>query len=397
LERWIGRQSFQDFEWIVVDDCDPPTPATMDQRVIRPEPRWSGGNSQFRNMLAGLEQVRGGAVMVIEDDDWYAPDYLGRMAEHLATQFLVGESLARYYHVGRRQWREYRNSGHASLCQTGFRKELLPAVADICRKERWLDQAIWKDHQAVGSLIFGGRVIGMKGMPGRGGISDAHRFVGGSKWSGDPGMDQIHRWIGPDHEEYRRFANGHYHRNDPAAGRKLPMDNAKDEELKTFFSRGQIRYRCPDCTFDSYSPAEVRKHWSGTHRQPAEPGPVLFDADDKPIQKEIYVPAGLRDIGSGHARGPRHTAELRPDGAREDTSDREEPGDPHRRLHAELPGREGHGPDDPDPAMEPDDRPGRAGEEHGPAPGRRPRRRAGAEPATSLRPPDPGPGLDQAE
>ena len=378
-EQWIGRQTFQDFEWVVVDDVDPATPTTLGQTVVRPEPRWEPGkNTQFRNMLLGLEAARGNCVLIVEDDDWYALDYLEKMESLLSHHTLVGESTARYYHVGHRQWREYQNHSHASLCQTGFRREAFPAVAQICKDERWLDQAIWSDMKDVGFLVPGCRVVGMKGMPGRNGISTAHTVTGGRKWQGDAGLDQLRRWIGEDYQYYLQFANFRYHRNDPAAKEKaIMMEN--QEELQTFLSRGQVRYRCPECGFDSYSPAEVRKHWTSTHRQTEPPGPVLFDADDKPIQKEIYVPAGLRDIGSRPPRGPHNTAELRAVGEGADTGDGEKPGYPDRRLHPELSGGEGTGPGDPDRTVAADGQ-GRAGTKHGPTPSGRSRRRAGSEP-----------------
>jgi len=66
--------------------------------------------------------------------------------------------------------------------------------------------------------------------------------------------------------------------------------------LESFVFRGQVRYRCPACSFDSYSTLEVVRHWSTMHRaSQASPelGPILFGPDDKPIEREIRVPDGL--------------------------------------------------------------------------------------------------------
>lgn len=78
----------------------------------------------------------------------------------------------------------------------------------------------------------------------------------------------------------------------------------REFELESFTGRGgQLRYRCPGCGFDSYSEREVLKHWKGIHMESnVTPGPTLFDADDRPIEREIDAPDSIRDIGSGLVR-----------------------------------------------------------------------------------------------
>lgn len=70
------------------------------------------------------------------------------------------------------------------------------------------------------------------------------------------------------------------------------------KELVTFTGiGGQLRYKCPDCSFDGYSPILVQKHWMSVHRETAAPqGPVLFDADDKPIMRNIDVPFDFTEV-----------------------------------------------------------------------------------------------------
>lgn len=68
------------------------------------------------------------------------------------------------------------------------------------------------------------------------------------------------------------------------------------KEIATFHGiGGQLRYKCPDCSFDDYSLEGLKKHWMSLHREQVAPqGPVLFDADDQPITREIDVPFNFK-------------------------------------------------------------------------------------------------------
>jgi len=67
---------------------------------------------------------------------------------------------------------------------------------------------------------------------------------------------------------------------------------SEDLDLRTFEWHGQCRYCCPECEFDSHSIPNVVRHWSDSHRPSSSvvAGPTLFGPDDKPIDREIYVP-----------------------------------------------------------------------------------------------------------
>ncbi|NOX54094.1 MAG: glycosyltransferase family 2 protein [Planctomycetes bacterium] len=55
------------------------------------------------NLLAALQRVRHDKVVFVEDDDWYAPEYLAQMVRWLDQTDLVGETGARYYHLPTRR------------------------------------------------------------------------------------------------------------------------------------------------------------------------------------------------------------------------------------------------------------------------------------------------------
>jgi hypothetical protein len=207
-ERLMARQDYTGrVRWIVVDDGAEPQPVTFAREgwrveVVRPAPAWQPGqNTQARNLLAGLGAVPADArLVVIEDDDWYAPDWLSTAAAQLARAELVGECRARYYNLSLRRGRQLSNSAHASLCSTAMRGSAISRFRHICATApKFIDLDLWRRH-ASRHLFTGGRVVGIKGLPGRGGIGMGHRddFRG----THDPDLSLLRQWIGNDVELY---------------------------------------------------------------------------------------------------------------------------------------------------------------------------------------------------
>lgn len=210
-ERWMTRQTYAGpVRWIIVDDGHEAQPIRFARNgwelvVIRPWPRWEPGqNTQSRNLLAGVAAVDMDVQLaVIEDDDWYAPDYLAWIHEQFTTHkaHLVGESFSRYYHVGRRVGRQLDNRRHASLCSTamcGAGTQIFKRVA--ARRAKFIDLELWRSFHGTRRLVRGVRVCGIKGLPGRGGIGAGHRddFHGNA----DPRGELLRSWIGDDAEAY---------------------------------------------------------------------------------------------------------------------------------------------------------------------------------------------------
>lgn len=200
-------------QWVIVDDCDPPTiddPRAFRARfapwvveIVRPSPRWTpgGGQTLTRNLIEGLTAARGAHLLPIEDDDAYLPGYLSSMRALLSGADLCGQVPARYYNVAERLYRDMENRAHASLCQTGFRSRLVARVKELCRgSEPFIDVALWRTG---GRLSPGEDVVSIKGMPGRPGIGIGHRPPPGSG-TFDPELRQLVQWVGP--VRARRYA-----------------------------------------------------------------------------------------------------------------------------------------------------------------------------------------------
>ena len=210
-ERFMSRQTFIDWEWIVVDDCLPLTDCTMGQTVLHPKPLWEagGGSTQNRNLLLALTRVQSDFVAVIEDDDYYGPEYLETLCGHLKEVVIFGETPSRYYNVRHRMCRSMAANRHASLCQTGFRVELTPMVQEACQLNRETDVFLWSRIHAehVSSrLCVGNHVVGIKGMPGRGGVGMGHYpQTRPSRWTDDPQLRVLRDWIGEDSKLYTDY------------------------------------------------------------------------------------------------------------------------------------------------------------------------------------------------
>jgi len=226
-EKWMSRQTLRPSRWIVVDDCDPPTRCTLSQEVIRPKVLWRpGDNTQARNLLLALNRIRDlwapGAVLLVEDDDYYAPGYIQNMVGWLQQAPLVGESHARYYNVTERAYFTCFNHSHSALAHIGFRTTLLGEIVGVVSQNacKMIDMHIWCDTRTKGKLFpreQGPRLswVGMKGLPGRPGIGGGHKEIwraphfGNPPWVDDPNLAALRSWIGGDAEQYARFGRLH--------------------------------------------------------------------------------------------------------------------------------------------------------------------------------------------
>jgi hypothetical protein len=202
LEQWVEAQTYPDsYQWIVVNDGDEPYRYRMNQQVLHRIPSAGEGPSPHQNLLYAIPHIRGDKILIIEDDDYYRPDYLRFMADLLEHYALAGEGRAIYYNVRTRRYVEWPNFQHASLAQTGLRVEGLPTLIDGCRQQgRFIDVFLWENFPGL-KHIFTGRDlhVGIKGMPGEKGFGDCH----GEGGSPDADLQIFREWNIP--SVYERF------------------------------------------------------------------------------------------------------------------------------------------------------------------------------------------------
>jgi len=202
-EKWMARQTFTgQVQWIVVDDGAVPTKCTMGQQYIRRTPSDNEGHSLSRNLWKALPFIEKTKVLVIEDDEWYAANYVEQMSEWLDSSDLVGAGIARYYWPRVTRYREFPKHTHASLCRTGFRADrLLSQFAQACESnDPSVDLRLWAAVNGVRHDSTTPLVVGMKQMPGR-------KSGGGDSMAGveDAGLSVLQSWIGDDVQHYRPF------------------------------------------------------------------------------------------------------------------------------------------------------------------------------------------------
>lgn len=181
--KCVEYMQAQDYEkpvrWVIVDDGPEsmPTPQVKDWQIVhvRPDSLWKPGqNTQVRNMLTGLDYCAD-RIVIVEDDDQYAPWWLSTVDSWLEDDDLVGEGWSVYRNLKTGTVKECNNNKHASLCSTAVKGRAVEWLRQACCSgEKFIDLRLWKNP---GKLYpHEGGVIGIKGYPGRPGIGMGHRI-----------------------------------------------------------------------------------------------------------------------------------------------------------------------------------------------------------------------------
>lgn len=215
LERWVRLQTVQPDQWIVVNDGSVPYNYRMGQTVINREPV---GSSLAENLLAALSRLQGDAVLIMEDDDWYARDFIEQHCKALEEGAkLVGCKPSRHYNLLTRRFNVFELK-HCNLGSTGVHGSAigsLEAIARKCAKANSfrVDVGLWA---LAGDKVKvrenpknGSQHVGLKCMPGEPGLGMGHKLNYGIADESD--MPTLRQWIGrADWEAYRQVAHGLY-------------------------------------------------------------------------------------------------------------------------------------------------------------------------------------------
>lgn len=205
-ETYMARQTLQPHQWIVADSGAVPATLTRGQVHLH-QPMTPGARNLAANIMRALDHATGDIILIAEDDDWYAPDHIAACVEGLQRKLAYGCPRLNYFNVPHRMWVQMHNHG-AALCQTAFRRELLPdmrAAAQTAHASNdfSIDRRFWAPRIAMAT----GRqtVVGIKGLPGQPGLGIGHRprKTATKRWARDPDMTKLEEWIGDDVEFYR--------------------------------------------------------------------------------------------------------------------------------------------------------------------------------------------------
>lgn len=216
-QNYIQRQTYRGpIQWIVVHD-----EGTEDLELTLPNPNiqievhkgptvWQEGlNTQRLNMNLALSKVKGKFIFVMEDDEWYSSRYLEIYCSLLEKFGAVGESNSKYFHVQVQGYKEMGNVSHSSLSQTAFRVELLELMKMAVNSgNMYFDIVFWLTLQRdkIPTVLMNNKnlSIGIKGMPGRGGIGAGHRT---KDYIIDLDWKRLESWVGPiDSTLYKQYS-----------------------------------------------------------------------------------------------------------------------------------------------------------------------------------------------
>jgi hypothetical protein len=185
-QKWMEQQVRRPDQWIVVDDGkvamrNVPEWATY----VRREPKQSDPQHTLNtNLQTAIPYIIGDKILVIEDDEYYAPDYVKTLAAKMDVHEVVGIMMAKYYHLPTGGYSQLANTTHASLAETGFRNTFIPELEELVKDNgaTYLDLRLWQKAMSQDrGYLFQDKdtslYLGIKGLPGRPGIGMGHNIA----------------------------------------------------------------------------------------------------------------------------------------------------------------------------------------------------------------------------
>jgi len=224
--QWMAHQTRRPGQWIVVDDGK--VPMALDEafkiydfvKYVRREPRPDDPQHTLAlNLQATLPFIAGDKIIIMEDDDYYAPEYIAEVARNLDRHEVVGITQAKYYHLPTGGYHTHQNASHCSLSETAFRNSFLPEFQEVLRERDAsphpagtdVDLRIWRKVGSRGYRFSDSDkplYLGIKGLPGRTGIGIGHNpsMYRGVRDTADRAM--LKKWAPKDCQVYLDILSG---------------------------------------------------------------------------------------------------------------------------------------------------------------------------------------------
>lgn len=215
-QNWIRKQTLQPDQWIVVDDGKIPLNPTILMQYVRRDPQPDDPKyTLLLNLKKAIPLIKNNEIIIMEDDEYYAPEYIEEMAHRLNQHEVTGIGKSRYYHLPSGGYFRIKNMTHASLAQTAFRSSFLPDFQELLENsDVYLDFNIWTKANKDGrGFIFvdsndSPLYVGIKGLPGRTGIGKGHDPMLYRKYPHDITREALKRWIPKDYGIYMDILKG---------------------------------------------------------------------------------------------------------------------------------------------------------------------------------------------
>jgi len=212
--QWMKHQTVKPTQWIVVDDGKVPMVPTGSFQYVRREPRSDDPPFTLSlNLAAALPFIAGDKIFIIEDDDYYAPAYIAEMSHRLDSHEVVGLMHAKYYYLPTGGYQTHANATHCSLAETAFRSSFLPEMPEILRlsTDSYVDLRIWIKAGTRGYRFNDNEkplYLGIKGLPGRGGIGIGHDPGRYKKNKDAANRPMLKKWVPKDYQVYMDILSG---------------------------------------------------------------------------------------------------------------------------------------------------------------------------------------------
>jgi len=215
-QNWIRKQTLRPDQWIVIDDGKIPIKPTVPMQYVRREPLPDDPkHTLILNLEEAMPLIKNSKIMIMEDDEYYAPGYIAEMAIRLNQYEVVGIGKSKYYHLPSGGYFRIKNMTHASLAQTAFRSSFLPEFKELLKKSNvGLDSKIWiKANKNGRGFIFvdsdkNPLYLGIKGLPGRAGIGNGHDPTLYRRYPHDTTREILKRLIPKDYGIYMDIITG---------------------------------------------------------------------------------------------------------------------------------------------------------------------------------------------
>jgi glycosyltransferase involved in cell wall biosynthesis len=159
LKDMMARQTRQPDQWLIVD-----YPATDDNCDLTARIKF------------GMQQAIGDYVLIMEDDDWYSPQYIETMAIACGHgRDIVGVRPSMMYNLNCRRYVEYKHPGRSSLFMTAIRREsVLTRRVWPNDSDPFLDLHLWRTLQNGYVFVHGDPYLAVGIKHGRGKCGSSH-------------------------------------------------------------------------------------------------------------------------------------------------------------------------------------------------------------------------------
>ncbi len=232
-KKWMDHQTVQPDQWLVISDGKNRMKDIPENcQYVRREPQATDPtHTMIINLQEAIRHITGDYIIIMEDDEYYAPEYIETMAGKLAMYEVVGIGRSIYYHLPSGKYLKDCNMDNASLAQMAFRRSYLDDFIKLLEGDQYIDMRIWKHVGQVDKLCWDEQdsvmmertindrgyifddgnnhlYVGLKGLPGREGISWGHKDNHlHYKLTDTKNRDKLRQWIGKDIEHYMRYLN----------------------------------------------------------------------------------------------------------------------------------------------------------------------------------------------